>query len=54
VILVSHRQTILTKVDKLLVLNDGQLAVYGPKEQVIAHLQKQSQPAINADAPRKN
>ncbi|PPD32759.1 MAG: type I secretion system permease/ATPase [Methylomonas sp.] len=54
VILVSHRQTILTKVDKLLVLNDGQLAVYGPKDQVIAHLQKQAQPAINADAARKN
>lgn len=54
VILVSHRQTILTKVDKLLVLNEGQLAVYGPKEQVIAHLQKQAQPATNADAARKN
>lgn len=47
VILVSHRQSILNKIDKLLVLNDGQLAVYGPRDQVIVHLQKQSQPAPN-------
>ena len=47
VILVSHRQSILNKIDKLLVLNEGQLAVYGPRDQVIAHLQKQAQPAPN-------
>ena len=40
VILVTHRQNVLTHVDKLLVLNDGKLAVYGPRNQVIAHLQQ--------------
>ena len=40
VILVTHRQNVLTHVDKLLVLNEGKLAVYGPRNQVIAHLQQ--------------
>jgi ATP-binding cassette subfamily C protein EexD len=43
VILATHRQQVLSNVDKLLVLNDGKLAVYGPRDQVIAHLQKQTQ-----------
>lgn len=46
VILVSHRQNILAKVDKLLVLNEGQLVVYGPRDQVISYLQKQVQQAV--------
>lgn len=45
VILITHRQNILSKVDKLLILNEGQLALFGPRDQVIAHLQKQTQPA---------
>ena len=45
VILVTHRQNVLVHVDKLLVLNDGKLAVYGPRDQVIAHLQQQTQAA---------
>jgi ATP-binding cassette subfamily C protein EexD len=45
VILITHRQNILSKVDKLLILNEGQLAVFGPRDQVIAHLQKQTQQA---------
>lgn len=43
VILVTHRQQVLTKVDKLLVLSEGKLVVYGPRDQVIAHLQQQNQ-----------
>jgi ATP-binding cassette subfamily C protein EexD len=43
VILITHRPEILSKVDKLLILADGQLVVYGQREQVIAHLHKQSQ-----------
>ena len=43
VVLVTHRQNVLTHVDKLLVLNDGKLAVYGPRDQVIAHLQQAQQ-----------
>lgn len=44
VILISHRHAALSKVDKLLILSDGQLAVYGPRDQVISHLQQQSRP----------
>ena len=48
VIVVTHRNNILSQVNKLLILNDGELVVYGKKELVIAHLQKnnpQSPPA---------
>jgi ATP-binding cassette subfamily C protein EexD len=44
VIIITHRSTVLAKVDKLLILKEGTLALYGPREQVIAHLQKQQQP----------
>ncbi|QWF71432.1 type I secretion system permease/ATPase [Methylomonas paludis] len=40
VIVVTHRNNILAQVDKLLILNDGELVVYGKKDLVIAHLQK--------------
>lgn len=45
VIVITHRNNVLANVDKLLVLNDGQLSVYGPKDQVIAHLQQLAQQA---------
>ncbi len=41
VIIITHRNNVLANVDKLLILNDGLVSVYGPKEQVIAHLQQQ-------------
>ena len=42
VLIITHRNNVLSKVDKLLILNEGVLAVYGPRDQVIAHLQKQA------------
>lgn len=48
VILITHRNSVLSRVDKLLILNDGQLALYGPRDQVIAHLQRNTAPAANA------
>jgi ATP-binding cassette subfamily C protein EexD len=45
VLIVTHRHSVLSKVDKLLVLNDGLLAVYGPRDQVVAHLQQSAVPA---------
>lgn len=42
VLIVTHRNNVLSKVDKLLILNDGLLAVYGPRDQVVAHLQQQA------------
>jgi ATP-binding cassette subfamily C protein EexD len=41
VVIITHRNNVLAFVDKLLILNDGLIKVYGPKDQVIAHLQKQ-------------
>ena len=41
IIVITHRNNVLANVDKLLILNDGVVSVYGPKEQVIAHLQQQ-------------
>jgi len=44
VIVVTHRNNVLSKVSKLLILDDGALVVYGPKDQVIAHLQRNANP----------
>lgn len=53
VLIVTHRNNVLAKVSKLMILRDGALVVYGPKDQVIAHLQKQQQVAANpATAPQ--
>lgn len=50
VIVITHRNNVLANVDKLLILNDGLVSVYGPKEQVIAHLQQQQAQAQAAQA----
>jgi ATP-binding cassette subfamily C protein EexD len=54
VIVVTHRNNILAYVDKLLILNDGLLSVYGKKEQVIAHLQNQTQQPAPPSQPTQN
>jgi ATP-binding cassette subfamily C protein EexD len=41
VIVITHRNNVLAHVDKLLLLNEGLVSVYGPKDEVIAHLQQQ-------------
>ena len=51
VIVITHRNNVLANVDKLLVLNDGLLSVYGPKDQVIAHLQQQNVVATKENLP---
>lgn len=45
VIIITHRNNVLSKVDKLMILKDGALVVYGPKDQVISYLQQQQQQA---------
>jgi ATP-binding cassette subfamily C protein EexD len=52
VMIITHRNSVLSKVDKLLVLKDGLLVVYGPKDQVVAHLQQQQQTAITPAQPK--
>ncbi|MGZ4957239.1 MAG: type I secretion system permease/ATPase, partial [Methylobacter sp.] len=52
VLIITHRNNVLSRVDKLLILNEGLLAVYGPRDQVIAHLQQsQQQTAVPVTQP---
>jgi type I secretion system ABC transporter, PrtD family len=51
VLIITHRNSVLSKVDKLLILSDGVLAVYGPRDQVIAHLQQQQQANMSPAQP---
>jgi len=50
IIVITHRNNVLANVDKLLILNDGLVSVYGPKDQVIAHLQQQQAQAQAAQS----
>ena len=43
VLVVAHRLSVLPVVDKLLVVRDGRLAMFGPRDEVIAALQKPQQ-----------
>lgn len=43
-ILVTHKKSILRVCNKLLVLNDGEVSVYGNTPEVLAHLQQQPTP----------
>jgi ABC-type protease/lipase transport system fused ATPase/permease subunit len=38
VIVITHRTSVLRVVDKLLVLTDGQTRLFGPRDEVLAHL----------------
>ena len=51
VLIITHRNNILARVNKLLILKEGTLGVYGPKDQVIAYLQQQQQAATPAAQP---
>ncbi|WP_341328084.1 type I secretion system permease/ATPase [Methylotuvimicrobium sp. KM2] len=42
VLIITHRNAALAKADKLLILKEGALVAYGPKEQVVSYLQQQS------------
>jgi ATP-binding cassette subfamily C protein EexD len=40
VIVITHRSNVLANVTKLLILNEGLVSLYGPRDQVIAQLQQ--------------
>ena len=44
VIIVTHRNSVLGSVDKLLMLDEGLLLAYGPRDEVLSQLQKQRSP----------
>ncbi|MBC3412216.1 type I secretion system permease/ATPase [Pseudomonas sp. SWRI107] len=51
VFVITHRSGVLAAVDRLLVLNQGELSLYGPRDKVLAHLQNAANPpAPNAQA----
>ena len=54
IVVITHRNNVLNNVDKLLILQDGLLSVYGPKDQVIAHLQQQAEATKNSKLLKPN
>jgi ATP-binding cassette, subfamily C, bacterial EexD len=46
-VVISHRSNILTQVDNLLILNEGAVSLYGPREQIIDQLQQRAVQANN-------
>ena len=48
VILITHRTSIISSVDKILILRDGQAAAFGPRDEVIASLVQPVRAAVAA------
>ena len=53
VVVVSHRTNILTSVDKIMVLADGQIKGFGPKDEVLAAMRGQSKSKPNQQGGAK-
>lgn len=45
VVVITHRTSLLAAVDLMLILQDGQVKAYGPRDEVLAALQGKAQPA---------
>ena len=50
VVLITHRTSIISSVDKILLLRDGQVAAFGPRDEVINALAQAARPAAPAVA----
>ncbi|CAN7644340.1 type I secretion system permease/ATPase [Acidovorax sp. LjRoot118] len=50
-VIMTHRMSVLAVVDKLLVLRDGTQQVFGPRDEVLAALNKAAQAQAEAQAP---
>lgn len=53
VALISQRTNVLSAVDKLMVLRDGQMHLYGPRDQVLSALAQAGNPALRPDSQQK-
>lgn len=54
VVLITHRPSIIGAVDLVLLLKEGTLAAFGPRDQVLAALQQQAQAAAQPQANLNN
>ena len=54
VLVITHRTSILPQADKLLMLRDGQVAMFGARDEVLAALQKAQTDAQNAQLGRQS
>ena len=54
VVAITHRTTMLAAADKLLVLNEGQVALFGPRDEVLAGLKKANDQARAQLEQRQN
>ena len=45
IVLITHRTSIISSVDKILFLRDGQVAAFGPRDEVLAALSQAARPA---------
>lgn len=50
-VIITHRTSILPVADAILLLRDGQVAAFGPRDEVLAALQKAQQPASASTPP---
>ena len=53
VVMVAHRPSLLRDVDKILVLKEGQLAGYGPRDEVMARVTGAVQAPVNTDEDKE-
>ena len=53
VVVITHKVSLLSNVDKLLVMQDGLLAAFGPRDAVLAHLVQAQQQAQQQQAPQQ-
>jgi PrtD family type I secretion system ABC transporter len=51
VVLVTHRTSVLSVIDRMLVMKDGLLSLYGPRDEVLAALRNASQGQTGAAQP---
>jgi len=54
VLVITHRTSILPQADKLLMLREGQVAMFGARDEVLAALQKAQTDAQSAQLGRQN
>jgi ATP-binding cassette, subfamily C, bacterial exporter for protease/lipase len=53
IVVISHRMSIFPIVDRVLLLMNGRLAMYGPRDQVLAKLAGNNAPAAPAESARQ-